>query len=145
MDVALAAVRRAVGVGQVLAEQLVGRRPQEKMGAEVAVQQRHHVSPGPKRHRHAHRRRLVADADRDRPLDVALLEQLQQPLLQPPRSKHQRIGGQMEGLAGEPFRPAGQSHDLPMLRIDPQHRRAVGGVGEQPNRIRHRNSAAEGR
>ena len=46
MDVALAAVGRAFGVGQVLAEQLVGRRPQEQMAGEVAVQQRNHVLPG---------------------------------------------------------------------------------------------------
>ena len=63
MDVALAAVRGTLGVGQVLAKQLMGRRPQEQMGAEVAVQQRHHVAARTKRHRGANRRRLVADAD----------------------------------------------------------------------------------
>ena len=51
MDVALAAVRGTVGIGQVLAEQLIGRRPQEQMGAEVAVQQRDHVAAGPQGHR----------------------------------------------------------------------------------------------
>ncbi len=138
MDVALAAVREAVGVGHVLAKQLVGSRSEEKMGAEVAMQQRHHVPSRTKRHCRAKGRRLVARADRHRPLHVALLEQLQNPLLQPPRETHERVDGEMERLAGEPFRPTGQSRDLPMLRIDPQHRRAAGGRGEQPNRIGRR-------
>ena len=50
MDVALAAVRGALGVGHVLAEQLIGSGPEEQMGGEVAMQQRDHVAAGPQRH-----------------------------------------------------------------------------------------------
>ena len=107
MDVALAAVGGALGVGQVLAEQLMGSGPEEQMGGEVAVQQRDHVAARPQR-QGSHRGGLVAHAGGHGPLDIALLKQLQEPLLQPPRQAHQRIGDQVQGLAGESPGPANQ-------------------------------------
>ena len=60
--------------------------------------------------------------DGDGPLDVALLKQLQQPLFQPAREEHERIGDQIERFAGESLRPADRFRDLPMRRIDAQNR-----------------------
>ena len=89
MDIALAGMRRAVGIGQVLAKELIGRGAQQQVGAEVAMQQRQHVAAGPQRHRHADRGGLVARADGDGAFDVSFLEQFQQPLLQTPGEEHE--------------------------------------------------------
>ena len=126
MGVALAAVRGALGVGHVLAEQLVGRGPQQQMAGEVAVQQRDHVAARPQRHRHAHRRGLVAGADRHGALRIALLEQLQQPLFHAARKEHQRIGRRVELGLRKPLRETARSRRRGRCAgVDPLRRMAA--------------------
>ena len=101
MDVALAGVRRAVLVGQVLADDPVGRRAQHKVAGEVAVQQRDDILARPQGHGHADRRGLVSRAAGHGAFDVALLKQLQQPLFQSAGEEHQGIGGPIERFAAQ--------------------------------------------
>ena len=108
MDIALAGMRRAVGIGQVLAKELIGSGAQQQVGAEVAMQQRQHVAAGPQRHRHADRGRLVAEAHGDGAFDVSFLVQFQQPLFQAPGEEHQGIGDPIERLSPQPVGPAHQ-------------------------------------
>ena len=46
MGISFPAVRRTLGVGHVLADQLVRRGPQQQMAGKIAVQERNHVAPG---------------------------------------------------------------------------------------------------
>ncbi|MCR4414977.1 MAG: hypothetical protein NUV77_21370 [Thermoguttaceae bacterium] len=101
--IALATPGRTLGIGQVLAKQLPGRGAEEQVGRQIAVQKRHHVLTGTQRHGHARRRRLVAGADGHGALDVALLVQLEDPLLQPARKVHEQVRRAVEILGSELF------------------------------------------
>ena len=109
MDIALAGMRRAVGIGQVLAQNLIGSRAQQQMAAQIAVQQRQHIAAGPQRQRHADRGGLVAGAEGNGAFDVSFLVQFQQPLLHVPGEEHQRIGNPIQGFSSQPMGPRASS------------------------------------
>ena len=118
--VPLAAVRGTLGIGHVLAEQVVRRRAKEQVAHEIAVQERDHVAPRPQRHGHAGRRGLVAGAHRHGAFHVALLEQFQEPLFDAAGKEHQRIGRLVELRLRK---PPGKPHDLGnrhACRVNPQ-------------------------
>ncbi len=119
MGVAFAAVRRTIGVGHVLAEQLVRRGAEEQVAGEIAMQKRHNVAAGPKRHGHARRRRLIAGARRHSALGIALLEQLHEPLFHPPGEQHQGIRQRVEVGLREPLGKLDHRGRTPD-RVDPR-------------------------
>ncbi len=108
MDIALAGMRRAVGIGQVLAKESIGIGAGHEVGAEVAMQDRDHVAAGPQRHRHADRGGLVAEAHRDGAFDVSLLVEFQQPFIQAAGEEHHRIRDPVERFPSQPMGPANQ-------------------------------------
>jgi hypothetical protein len=107
--VSLAAARRALGIGHILTEQVVGRRTEQQMPRKVAVQERNHVAARPQRHGKAGRRGLVAITHRHGPFHVAFLEQFQEPLFHAAREEHERIGHCQEIRLRKPLR---KSHDF---------------------------------
>ncbi len=106
VNIALAGMRRAFGIGQILAKELIGSGAQQQVGAEIAMQQRHDVAAGPERHRHANRGGLVAHAAGHGAFDVSLLEQFQHPLLQTPGMEHQRIRDPIQRFSPQPLGPS---------------------------------------
>ncbi len=121
MDIALAGMRRAVGIGHVLAKELIGRGAQEQVGAQVAMQQRQHVAAGPQRHRHADRGGLVARAEGDGAFDVPFLVQFQQAILHAPGEEHEAIGDPIQRFSPQPLGPAHQLGSI--LDVTTGHRR----------------------
>ncbi len=136
VDVALAAPGRALGIGQILAQQLLRRGTEQQMAGQVAVQERDHVLARPQRQRHSHCRGLVADAGGHGAFDVAFLVQLQNPFLEPACQVHEQVAHPVEFLGRKLFGEAG----------DPQCTRPRAGrlVRDQDSRQLRRPIAAVG-
>ena len=106
VDVPLAGMGWAVGIGQVLAEELIRSGAQQQVSAEVAMQQRQHIAAGPQGQRHADHGGLVAGAAGDGAFDVSLLEQFLHPVFQAAGTEHPGIRGPIQRFSPQPVGPA---------------------------------------